>query len=254
MSIQGNNLLAEYYAQSTDGLHILKRLGYVTDGLIECFDGEYNLGTSHSGNTSTWIGMIARTKLDYIDGGSPYEWHDKHCRFICETGKGCFVTEVQSILEGPVTAESVCVWESVKQSATGIPPALCSYIGRYVYKQQPLNNLTIATPKRYMRYRGADINAGTINTLSGYCPSASDMTSAKAFVNGEAYSRHTSGTSTSSPLYIFIGGWLSAGDIFVGVGSVFCFRVYNRELTVGEINQNRLVDIARFGTTYNLQS
>lgn len=254
MSILGNNLLAQYYAQSMDGLHILKRLGYVTDGLIECFDGEYNLGTSHSGNTSTWLGMIARTKLDYLDGGSPYEWHDKHCRFICETGKGCFITEVTSVLQGPATTENVCMWESTKLSSNGIPPARCFYMGRSIYKQQPINDLTVTIPNKYLKYSGRDINAGTINTLSGYCPSASDMTSAKAFVNGEAYSRSGSGTSSASPLYIFIGGWLSAGDIFAGVGSVFCFRVYNRELTVGEINQNRFVDIARFGTTYNLQS
>jgi hypothetical protein len=237
-----------------DGLHILKRLGYVTDGLIECFDGEYNLGANHSGNTSTWIGMIARTKLDYVDGGSPYEWHDKHCRFICETGKGCFVTEVPSVLQGPATMENVCMWESTKLSSNGIPPARCSYMGRSIYKQQPINTLVATIPYNFIVCSGKYINAGTINTLSGYCPNGTDINSIKAFGNGEAYSRYGNGTSTSSPLYIFIGGWMSEGDIFTGVGSVFCFRIYNRELTVGEMNQNRLVDIARFGITYNLQS
>ena len=55
-----------------ENLALPASLGYVTDGLVAMWDGEYNLGNQHSSTTQTWVDCVGGVRLDWI-GDETYE-------------------------------------------------------------------------------------------------------------------------------------------------------------------------------------
>ena len=248
-----NDLFAMYYEQNKSNIPLIASLGYVTDGLIAMWDGEYNLGNRHSSTTTTWVDMVGGDRLDYV-GDDTYEWKDKCCSFNGETGYGCFVKVLPEAdrIQGPVTVENSSGWTSVGGGASTIPSTVVYYVARGTYHQSR-GHVTVVTTGFYGGLI-ASLNSRKVYTLAGYSPAYnSQWTDMLATYDGGAWKVLDSGGGSGSvpQSMLRIGGSYVAGSApFGGAGRVYSARIYNRQLTQAELAQNYNVDKARFGTSY----
>lgn len=234
-------------------------LGYVTDGLIAMWDGEYNLGNRHSSTTQTWVDCVGGTRLDWM-GDETREWLDKCCHFLGTSGYGCFyrVTGVTESSQKVGTLEVARSWETVTGSGAFAAPNANVSIGA----------LRIRLPKderhptfpgiycpRYQRnwaagaYAVRTVHTDVVHSTSTSSPSTT-LTAWKDGVKAASYSY--SGTNTNTFSEDFIGGWFndSVAESHGGAARIYSVRRYNRALTQAELVQNYLADKARFGTSY----
>lgn len=241
------------------GHFIPEILGYVTDGLIHMWDGEYNLRDKHSSTTELWMDLVGGVDLPWIDAenGGEYDWQAKCCHFHGASGTERFWVQYPEN-SGTLQLESAVSPIAVPSRNTNSYPVYnCEFMmsSRATYMQSNTRtsdpsprtqNSVSETSIQYGLFNSVTGAKGSIHTLSAATTHRSPISS--IYMDGTAY-RGTLRSESLSPLpRIWIGGgWSSTQG---AEAAVYCCRVYNRALTAAEIQQNYLVDKARFGTSY----
>jgi hypothetical protein len=256
MSVLGNNLLAQYYAQN-NGKRKFAELGYVTDGIVECWDGEYNLGVSHSSDSTIWLDMIHGATLTYV-GLNPYVWIDKCCRFSDTHGYGAFIRPQDKSARFMGTIELASCCESfIGTNAYPINAASIFYANvrlANVRMSPTIVNASILVGNMYsesntIQNNFDNVNINNITTASIlYDETNGSMT---AYRNARAKTSTWTGQASyfSSP-YMVVGSPNSEEEDLRhgGAGRIYNIRIYNRLLTQAEISKNYAIDRERFGT------
>ena len=255
MSILGNNLLAQYYAQNQYGLYIPTKLGYVTDGLVAMWDGEYNLGNGHSSTTKAWIDCVGGVRLYFTDRNTgAYDWMDK-CVHFQGLGRERFERLRQTVSEDTVcTLEISTLYENVFGSNIYRSPANNFAFGcAYIYF--PLTSgrqLFDVRTTHFARNANQELIKNIAATCSLVLRGTNTYNDLHAYFNAQEYAYTYNNQNASTFSYDYIGGGTQAGDNgYRGAARVYCARAYNRALTESELTQNYTVDKARFGAVYN---
>ena len=217
------------------------RKWYITDGLVACWDGEYNAGTSmtHSNNASNWLDVINNLPLN----GYNHAWDTNSAIF---NGTSTYFTTTNTATKNAMntgqSVEIVCR----KNINAGWGVVFCAN-GNYIM------GLNINTPRTVCLkgvYSGNDnhqssyqwIDDGNIHSYSIY------YSNWNMFLDGSQANYlgpQANGTSQ--------GNYLLGKRIYQGVsggfldGNIYCIRIYNRQLSSSEIVYNYNVDEARFG-------
>lgn len=255
MSTLGNNLLAQYYAQNS-GKRKFAELGYVTDGIVECWDGEYNLGVSHSSDSTRWIDMIHGATLNYV-GWNTYEWLDKCCHFSDTHGYGAFIRPQDEFAHFSGTIELVSSCESFigtgnyPRNAASIPFYSNVRVANLRLSDTQYNrcllvcNMYDSDEPLQCNFDNIPVNSiTTVSTLFNV-----NNKTITVYRNAVAKTSTYTGRSVqpTSP-YMVVGSTNKEEEDLVtgGAGRIYNIRIYNRLLTQAEISVNRAIDSARF--------
>lgn len=257
MSILGNNLLAEYYAQNQYGARIPAMLGYVTDGLVAMWDGEYNAGNKHNPDATSWKDCVGGVVLPHV-GYETYEWLDKCCHFLGTSGYGGFVKESgTSVTSQPVATIEICrSWETITGSNLYAAPN-CTFRCQGLQTRLPKSPTVLVSVycPVYQRNSGfSNLTTRRIFTHVARSTSTDNPSSTlSAWQDGVAATRYIySGSMSDDYNNIIIGGnpLVEQNTLQGGAARVYCCRAYNRALSEAEIIQNHAADLSRFGTDY----
>ena len=235
------------------------KLGYVMDGLVAMWDGEYNTGSGHDSNATSWVDLVAGQTLEWI-GDETYEWMDKCCHFLGTSGYGCFyrATGVTESSQKVGTLEVARSWETVTGSGQYAGPNASVRLGALMTRL-PKDSThptfpVVYNPKYQRNCADGAYAARTVHTDVAHSTSTSSpSTTFTAWQDGvQAASYSYSATVSVTYSENFIGGTHqeSTAETQGGAARVYCVRHYNRALTQAELQQNYLVDKARFGTSY----
>ena len=220
--------------------------GYVQDGLIACWDGIANAGAgAHADNAAVWKDVI---------GGYEFALTNVTVAANCMTFAG------DATSYGTLSAVgAAATFDAAKNGTMEVV---------FVSRNRLVNQMFVQTPSSNGMALGYNPGGGSFVAFS--TPVAAPV--AKPLfqyspASGERYSisvRYTSGASTSPA---FINGatlnspgngyWTSAdvSETFIGKtnrdssyfpGSIYCIRLYSRQLTAAEVAANHAVDARRF--------
>lgn len=225
----------------------LETLGYVQDGLVCLYDGEYNNFYNHDNRISTWIDLTKNNNNGTIFGIDYTQisgWTDKS---LILDGIDDYV-EMTDMHYSNTTVELVFKPITLKQDKYEFYLANCETGGIEIYKG--LTNITslgmyIDSGYKYVLSPNA-IETNKIYSLSvGY-------TGEQQFLmeNGQNYTTAITGTyknpdaSTVFMLATNPAG-TSPGTVMTNM-EVYSVRIYNRGLTEEERNRNYQIDKQRF--------
>lgn len=238
MSILGNNLLAQYYAQNS-----LSAKSYVQDGLIALWDGIENIGWGkHDNNTTTWKNLVGNVDFKMIFNN--WGW-DVNCFLFNNSSAiatGRLMENVKTLeccFEQEIINSKLVVLNCDKNE--GLNKLKCCII----YNQNSQDGLGYyfdgdANPSKII------LAGGETKTLSAtWANENENMTS--GYYNGILSLNTSTHSSTWGDNRLCIGGLSHLSNyIYGGVGKIYCLRLYNRLLSNSEILQNYNIDKARF--------
>ena len=217
---------------------------YVQDGLVACWDGYENAGTGlHDPSATTWKDLVggyefsltgvtvADDRMVFAGRNNSYGTLDATSTaatfnnaingtleivYAADVGKGGLVLLQSSTTSGILFA----IWDSTKKDA------LCNTVIASI-SSKPIWTFTsgTATNRVAVRYTSSSPSSAIGNGESLVSPSNNYY--------GNANTTTTIGTRTNK-----------SGNHFAG--SIYCIRVYNRQLTDAEIAANQAVDVRRF--------
>jgi hypothetical protein len=222
---------------------------YIQDGLVACWDGVENAGRlTHESDTTNWVDVV---------GGRIFRMNKATVRDNAMYFGGAKVSNVypQGFLNADDTAATFGQIKSgtleivLRAEKNAIQTALQASPGMLVLSDA--NSTTIWTANAAtFTWTGALFNwYNATNTLSilyhPYSKSPAVAVSDEMYANGEATSR-TSGKSWyfATASVTRLGNCHDMNKPFKG--SIFCIRLYSKQLSQAEIAANRAVDVKRF--------
>ena len=238
--------------------------GYITDGLVAMYDGEWNAGRGkHDPNATVWVDLTGNGNDLAMPDATIARWQDNRAEFGYDGATGGFATA--PIPDSIANAENLTVEAVLSRSkrndyvasrnavSMGLAINFRGYLG---YKNGMLLSVVIDGinyyPLTFPLGDGTEAHATNYpNTASASAYMASSdkdtfMDSVKYYNNGELYtgSWNRWGGETVAPLTTINVG--SGGPNFDGMITAWNVRVYNRQLTAEEIAHNAAVDQKRF--------
>lgn len=224
-------------------------LSYVTSGLIAYWDGINNTGSGHDANTTTWVDIVGGYNMSELGSGAV--WGTDALRF---DGTSNNVYQSNGIWSRPTKATI----EVVLRPLSSITCVVASFDrGDYPSSGSYYNEL-----RRFCLY--SDNTIGFIGkTAYTYINPYNSLTNirkmvcvydgfdvSKAFINGTLLTTLGSRTHsfrTSLANVVYVGSYYyGANPTYTYDGDICAIRVYNRELTNGEMAQNLVYDNLRF--------
>ena len=247
------NLKKAYYMQNQFGTRIPAMLGYVTDGLIAMWDGEYNAGNRHDPNATSWKDCVGGIVLPYV-GLETYEWLDKCCHFLGTSGYGAFY---MSLPDAPVQIGSLELcgsMESITGSSNSSTSANRIWYNKILIRTGKLSASQLSSVFRNNTYQrnGSTSLSFNNNYTCSLVQTGQTSSSFLMYRNAKTENASYSGSDAELVPSISIGPDYRSQSATPqgGAARVYCVRYYNRALTSAELEQNYAVDSARFGTTY----
>lgn len=243
MSILGNNLLAQYYAQNS-----LSAKSYVQDGLIAMWDGIENAGWGvHDNGAVVWKDLIGVRDFSLntnVQGRASF------------TNKAFYMAKLANNN----------IWAAYSPTGTMTDYRAAEIVAQTTYGNFDWLNVGAYTRGFYIGLLASDtfLQAGTgapyhslknFNINSLFCFSVVYDNNAipasypiSMFYNG--IEQEMSNTGHTSYMQnregITLGGRYVSVPDYGGCGYVFCIRIYNRQLSSSEIAHNHNVDKIRF--------
>ena len=227
---------------------------YVTDGLVAYWDGEWNVGGGvHGQNSNKWKNLISSDGDLTMPLASSFEIADKCVRFngtgyatsaptniIQASLRGTFEIVVQRGVAASGEFRNIfscgnMVWWRSFGSTSGGPIGASAYL---------------SSAAGFRRYSMPNVD--TVELASYAFVFDKDNTQSKAvtrlYRNGSSKTNFSFPASYGRAADIPTSDAISigSGDNRDGVTSIYCVRVYDRNLTAAEISANYAVDKARF--------
>lgn len=232
-------------------------LGYVENGLVAMWDGEYNTGlnTEHDSTATNWVDLVNETLSSTLSSqtfGNNYLEVNTDTLHLIESDTPTILPNRPFTVE--LVAEEVVKATNADTATGGLNVNAAFLLGFFRH------NAKLYGPCGYKLgtvYAGKKISGITASTL---CPKAN-----KSFVVNN-YEGSVTTSNVASCAKVYYNGALQAtnltpfeygttptqtGLISVGVGAgatcrYYSIRIYNRELTASEINSNYQLDVQRF--------
>ena len=219
---------------------------YITDGLIDMWDAEWNIGfMEHSTNATTWKDLgSAGNDLIMRSGENYYSWEINRLR--CE-GKG-HVAFMNQTYPNFQTIECVFSVDDIDNDGTedmqmpvwalntkGVMAT--AYRRNNVYLQCGNNSQSMDVGSK------ANFN-GIIHQCAATYGSLSNTSVSKNFYKGIQKTPFVNSGNAAGGDYFTVGG--QSGDQRPVKGYIYTIRLYNRALSDSEIEQNWLLDKQRF--------
>ena len=219
-------------------------MSYVQDGLVACWDGIENVGRGvHANRTAVWKDIVR---------GYEFNLNGTTVEADRMTFAGAFTS--YGVLSAAGTAATFGAARNGTMEVV------------YVSRVGNASQVFVHTPASIGIALGETIS-GTTHVLVPYTTYGTEGKSAFSFTSGATTNtvavRYAAGVPAAArangAALALLGDayWLSddVSEVFVGKnnrdtisfpGSIYCIRLYNRQLTDGEIAYNNLVDQARF--------
>lgn len=255
---------------STSGNEITGDIGeYVTDGLVVWYDGIQNTRVGNNPNATVWEDLSGNNNDGIFSEAMVANQSD-----ITETSKGYYDTTeqgyvfwhndayIESTNNLGISGDAVCTVEIVSKSySNGINPNYSAdidgftvWFGRDAFDSRA--QIMFGFSRRYNnKYRMEFVNEGLGNvageldkrTSVSYRKDNSNRI-AKISLNGEEILDYTGEYILHvQDSHAYVGRVYQFWDHYRGMyGAVQSVRIYNRILTDAEVEQNYLVDAARF--------
>ena len=221
---------------------------YITDGLIDMWDAEWNAGfMEHSSTAAVWKDLgSAGNDLTMRSGENYYQWYSNKLR--CE-GKG-YVASLAGMYKSFQTIECVFSIDDIEHdglmqmqmpiwadNVKGIMANGYKTTNVYVSIGDSSRNSAILVSDSYSGFNGK------IFSISGVFTSVNTNYVDRAYCNGVQgrLSRTMNGAGGD---FFTVGG--QSGDGRAVKGYIYSIRLYNRALSADEISKNWLVDNSRF--------
>ena len=203
---------------------------YVQNGLVACWDGEANTGTSHDADATNWIDCVA----GYVTAGHNATWGDNYAAF---GGSTRFIVSAADAIAAFKNLYVEAVF--MTNSPTAFQMVFCSESKRVI----GLNKTVLV------------LAGSSSGNKPGYSPiTTTDIVSLS--VNYSNWSLYKNGVQQTKTMDVLNGtgnnyliGARLQGSSWSGYlnGKIYCLRFYDRKLSESEIVTNFNVDKARFG-------
>lgn len=249
--VQAERRIAEVESAATESVsepiaasYGSKRNPYVTKGLVAMWDGEWNVSLGkHGDNAKKWNDLIGKSHCDPV--GVP----KFSSKATVLDGNSCWKINPAPELLKTVTSGDLTVEVALSYAAGAVAGnegfisfgksdsrVLWGYAGR----PPALNGASIV-----LQYKGATLHTGggseKFEGLHVVVLSVSKH-EAKAWIDAKNIGTANSGNVVNAePCYL---GWISGFAKMVG--NIYSVRIYDRPLSLGEMQLNQAVDLKRF--------
>ena len=226
-----------------------KGIPYVTNGLIDMWDAEWNAGyMEHSANATTWKDLgSAGNDLTMRSGGNYYQWYSNKLR--CE-GNG-YVASLANDYSSFQTIECVFSIDDIEHDGYNrmqmpVRAQTTKGVMATAYGNAPKVGVEFGTPTAKSAIFVSNTYEGfneIIFSVAGVYNGINTTDVARAYCNGVQGSLYKANNGAGGDFFT-IGG--QSGDGRAVKGYIYSIRLYNRALSADEINHNWLVDNERF--------
>ena len=243
----GTSTITVTYGGKTTTFNVtVTAMPYVTDGLIAYWDAIDNTGSGHDGNATKWIDKVEGYELPILD--STTTWDTDAIVFTGTAPQGLKANAFWSGLTSDSTIEVVFKTDTTNTQVVALLDTSDTATGNY-YDSKSLCIYNDGTVGFLGNSGNTYTNPNAHTSIRKAVATYSNFTVTKALING-------SELSLSSKSHSFRAG---ARNITVGSmdptkstqsynfdGKIHAIRVYDKQLSANELNQNLLYDNARF--------
>ena len=213
-------------------------LGYVTDGLVAAYDGQFNAGNSlHDPAATTWYNHVAKTADVAIPSGSV--WGGDNVDIpdinIGVGGSSSVSVPAYTVCTDDYTARSQGSVQSQAQNGLFV---LENNGAQVAYSSDAYSNLRYFVGTNYLKAAGGD-NKVHSTTKMQYTI-VFNRSSSAIWLNSANNTTGTLPTFTANAYRLF-GNAAHSWN-----GYIWSVRIYNRALTASEIARNYAIDARRF--------
>ena len=228
---------------------------YVQDGLIAFWDGIGNNGVScHTDNVTVWrdvIGGYAFSLFNVSVGNNCMVFHGTVTDKLCDSYGLLSETDTESTFVAAANGTMEIVYRLDNETADQVllQSSSKSGIGFGIYKN---GAQIIPYSGTELKHLFPYISGTKLNTVS-VCY---DQTQPKspAYINESKINTSGSGAWSDPKVETYLGARANRKTSYAFAGSIYCIRLYSRQLTEDEIISNQKVDLLRYNNDVGSES
>lgn len=248
LTVGTSTITVSYSGKTTTFNVTVSNLAYVTSGLIHQWDGINNTSNGHDSSATSWEDLIGSQDLEIVNSSST-TWNVDSISF--NGGSNGYLRSATGNAESAANKTVEIVFKETGTDAqTVVQPFYdSSQAAKAVGKITIFMDNTVSAKGESGNTYNTGLNAiSDVRSIVGTFTSTPAVN--KVYVNGVEASVSSKTHSMQGSYNRMIVGASKSGDSNTGYlfkGKIYAIRVYNRNLTAAEIEQNYAVDVARFG-------